>query len=263
MGKLFVTYMEAEIVQCCAVCGIHLTSHDSIVSKAFQGRHGRAYLYSDVVNVDTGPTENRLLLTGLHVVCDIYCNACDTRLGWKYVEAFEESQKYKVGVVCCVFGLDPLGCFDGNCPAHEGQEGKFILEKAMMIKEEELKRRTAEREARQQRTGAACHSEVLPPSRRPRPTAPAAMLAIAPTATAGSFPSSSRSQGEQGVGGDEEDGEDEDDEEPEENDDTQAQCCHLSATSAIPSDHSAMLPSPVRRRMTWRRLGSYSREIRR
>jgi len=161
MGKLFVTYMEAEIVQCCAVCGIHLTSHDSIVSKAFQGRHGRAYLYSDVVNVDTGPTENRLLLTGLHVVCDIYCNACDTRLGWKYVEAFEESQKYK--------------------------EGKFILEKAMMIKEEELKRRTAEREARQQRTGAACHSE-----------------------------------GEQGVGGDEEDGEDEDDEEPEENDDTQS-----------------------------------------
>mmetsp|Transcript_9296 Transcript_9296/g.20931 ORF Transcript_9296/g.20931 Transcript_9296/m.20931 type:complete len:224 (-) Transcript_9296:858-1529(-) len=187
MGKLFVTYMEAEIVQCCAVCGIHLTSHDSIVSKAFQGRHGRAYLYSDVVNVDTGPTENRLLLTGLHVVCDIYCNACDTRLGWKYVEAFEESQKYKVGVVCCVSGLHPLGCFDGNCPAHEGQEGKFILEKAMMIKEEELKRRTAEREARQQRTGAACHSE-----------------------------------GEQGVGGDEEDGEDEDDEEPEENDDTQS-----------------------------------------
>jgi len=27
-------------------------------------------------------------------VADIYCNACDTRLGWKYVEAFEESQKY-------------------------------------------------------------------------------------------------------------------------------------------------------------------------
>ena len=36
------------------------------------------------------------------------------RLGWKYVEAFEESQKYK--------------------------EGKFILEKAMIMKEEERKR---------------------------------------------------------------------------------------------------------------------------
>ncbi len=55
-----------------------------------------------------GPQENRLLLTGLHVVADIYCNACDTRLGWKYVEAFEETQKYK--------------------------EGKYILEKAMTLK---------------------------------------------------------------------------------------------------------------------------------
>lgn len=99
------------------------------------------------MNVTTGPRENRLLLTGLHVVADIYCNCCDTRLGWKYVragcclparapcarpcavrpnllsahhlptrphaqvEAFEETQKYK--------------------------EGKFILEKAMISKEEE------------------------------------------------------------------------------------------------------------------------------
>ena len=41
------------------------------------------------------------------------------RLGWKYVEAFEESQKYK--------------------------EGKFILEKAMIVKEDdEVKRRDDE-----------------------------------------------------------------------------------------------------------------------
>ena len=49
------------------------------------------------------------LTLATQVVADIYCNACDTRLGWKYVEAFEESQKYK--------------------------EGRFILEKAMIIKE--------------------------------------------------------------------------------------------------------------------------------
>jgi len=122
-------------VQCCACCGIHLTSHDEIVSKAFQGRHGRAYLFSNVVNVDTGPTENRLLLTGLHVVCDIYCNACDTRLGWKYVEAFEESQKYK--------------------------EGKFILEKAMIVKEAELRRRESEKDAHaaEQRADEGVHED--------------------------------------------------------------------------------------------------------
>ena len=54
-------------------------------------------LSADVINVDTGPTENRLLLTGLHVVADIYCCNCESRLGWKYLEAFEESQKYKEG----------------------------------------------------------------------------------------------------------------------------------------------------------------------
>ena len=117
MGKLFLRYIEAETVHCCAACGTHLASHDTIISKAFQGRHGRAYLFSDVVNINSGPTENRLLLTGLHVVADIYCNACDTRLGWKYVEAFEENQKYK--------------------------EGNFILEKSMILKEEEVRQREA------------------------------------------------------------------------------------------------------------------------
>ena len=118
MGRVFLRHVEAETVHCCAACRAHLASHDSIISKAFQGRHGRAYLFGDVININSGPTENRLLLTGLHVVADIYCNACDTRLGWKYVEAFEESQKYK--------------------------EGKFILEKAMIMKEDEIRQRRAE-----------------------------------------------------------------------------------------------------------------------
>ena len=171
----------------CLSCRTHLSAHDSIISKAFQGRHGRAYLFADVVNINSGPTENRLLLTGLHVVdhvetkagmagrqgqsaeagrgglgwgrpelelalvgrratcpkpvspcsppkvvADIYCNACDTRLGWKYVEAFEESQKYK--------------------------EGRFILEKAMIIKEEELRRRSAEEAARLSRRQEAAEA---------------------------------------------------------------------------------------------------------
>ena len=136
MGRLFLEYVEAPCVYVCLSCRTHLSAHDSIISKAFQGRHGRAYLFADVVNINSGPTENRLLLTGLHVVADIYCNACDTRLGWKYVEAFEESQKYK--------------------------EGRFILEKAMIIKEEELRRRDAEEAARQ---AAARRQEADSPDR--------------------------------------------------------------------------------------------------
>jgi hypothetical protein len=80
------------------------------VSKSFQGRTGRAYLFNTVVNVSLGPTEDRILNTGLHKVSDIYCNCCDIYLGWKYEEAFEQSQKYK--------------------------EGKAVLEKARMTREE-------------------------------------------------------------------------------------------------------------------------------
>ena len=34
-----------------------------------------------------GPKEDRLLITGLHTVADIYCTTCNTVLGWKYVSA--------------------------------------------------------------------------------------------------------------------------------------------------------------------------------
>lgn len=37
------------------------------------------------VNVGCGQAEERVLLTGLHAVADIYCESCKTTLGWKYV----------------------------------------------------------------------------------------------------------------------------------------------------------------------------------
>ncbi|KAF6206129.1 hypothetical protein GE061_017354 [Apolygus lucorum] len=87
----------------------HLANHDELISKSFQGSQGRAYLFNSVVNVGCGPAEERVLLTGLHAVADIYCECCKTTLGWKYEHAFESSQKYK--------------------------EGKYIIELAHMIKE--------------------------------------------------------------------------------------------------------------------------------
>ena len=41
------------------------------------------YFFS--VNVACGQAEERVLLTGLHAVADIYCECCKTPLGWKYV----------------------------------------------------------------------------------------------------------------------------------------------------------------------------------
>lgn len=41
------------------------------------GRGGRAYLFNTAVNVYTGALEKRVLITGLHTVCDIFCVNCN------------------------------------------------------------------------------------------------------------------------------------------------------------------------------------------
>ncbi|XP_078440581.1 protein yippee-like At4g27745 isoform X2 [Wolffia australiana] len=96
-------------IYCCCKCQNRVSLHEDIVSKAFQGRHGRAFLFSHAMNVYLGPKEDRQLMTGLHTVADAFCNECRELLGWKYERAYEESQKYK--------------------------EGKFILEKSKIAKD--------------------------------------------------------------------------------------------------------------------------------
>jgi hypothetical protein len=86
-------------------CSTDVAFASQIISKGFTGRHGRAFLVSpgaasadpSLLNVRVGRSENRQLVTGWHVVADISCNTCSTKLGWKYVDAKEESQKYKIG----------------------------------------------------------------------------------------------------------------------------------------------------------------------
>ncbi|XP_074584797.1 protein yippee-like At4g27745 [Curcuma longa] len=96
-------------VYSCSNCGNDVSLHDDIISKAFQGRTGRAFLFSHAMNIMVGPKEDRQLTTGLHTVADIYCRDCREVLGWKYERAYEETQKYK--------------------------EGKFIFEKSKIAKE--------------------------------------------------------------------------------------------------------------------------------
>lgn len=117
----------------CSTCGTDVAYGLQIVSKGFTGRHGRALLvaappptatpscpgsplstspppptnansYSslardgaNLVNVSVGRPEPRALVTGAHVVADITCATCGVKIGWKYVDAREQSQKYKVG----------------------------------------------------------------------------------------------------------------------------------------------------------------------
>ncbi|KAL3373316.1 hypothetical protein AABB24_005352 [Solanum stoloniferum] len=65
--------------------------------QSFHSRHGKAYLFSKVVNVTSGEIENRMMMTGMHTVADIFCVCCGSIVGWKYETAHEKSQKYKEG----------------------------------------------------------------------------------------------------------------------------------------------------------------------
>uniref|UniRef100_A0A158QMK5 Protein yippee-like n=1 Tax=Haemonchus placei TaxID=6290 RepID=A0A158QMK5_HAEPC len=75
---------EGDRCYSCVHCRANLASHNDLISKSFQGSQGKAYLFNSVVNIGTGPAEERVLLTGLHAVADIYCQCCKTTLGWKY-----------------------------------------------------------------------------------------------------------------------------------------------------------------------------------
>ncbi|KAF7092615.1 hypothetical protein CFC21_095081 [Triticum aestivum] len=84
-------------VYSCRHCRNRVCLHDDIISKAFQGRNGCAFLSSHAMNITTGAKEDRQFMTGLHTVADIHCRDCREVLGWKYERAYEESQKYKEG----------------------------------------------------------------------------------------------------------------------------------------------------------------------
>jgi len=105
----------------CARCLSDLALSSQIISKGFTGRHGRAYLVAptgssispnpmtlrtakqkndalpNLPNTFTHRPVPRQLVTGAHTVGDISCAQCGSVLGWKYVAAEDEGQRYKVG----------------------------------------------------------------------------------------------------------------------------------------------------------------------
>ncbi|KAI1372016.1 yippee-domain-containing protein [Hypoxylon crocopeplum] len=100
---------QPNTIRCCT-CASDFAFGSQIVSKGFTGRYGRAFLVSppdqtsrkgskgrDLINIKIGKSETRLLVTGSHVVADITCAVCHSKVGWKYLDAKEEAQKYKIG----------------------------------------------------------------------------------------------------------------------------------------------------------------------
>lgn len=56
------------------------------------------YLYQ-VVNLQYSEVQDRVMLTGRHMVRDVSCKNCNSKLGWIYEFATEDSQRYKEGRV--------------------------------------------------------------------------------------------------------------------------------------------------------------------
>lgn len=86
------------------------------------------------VNVDRSPPENRLLMTGLHSVSDVFCKGCLSPIGWTYIHAYEPSEvrscnRKSHGIAVQLSTLD--------LHARVGQRykiGMFVLEKAWLAR---------------------------------------------------------------------------------------------------------------------------------
>ncbi|KAJ6652630.1 hypothetical protein lerEdw1_011282 [Lerista edwardsae] len=153
--KTFRSYLpRCHRTYSCVHCRAHLAKHDELISKSFQGSHGRAYLFNSVpspdlhhptqlsqedsrVNVGCGPAEQRLLLTGLHSVADIFCESCKTTLGWKYI--IWDAEWGCLSEMSAATGLMPSNFLICQEQAFETsqkyKEGKYIIEMSHMVKD--------------------------------------------------------------------------------------------------------------------------------
>uniref|UniRef100_A0A1I7SKB4 Protein yippee-like n=1 Tax=Bursaphelenchus xylophilus TaxID=6326 RepID=A0A1I7SKB4_BURXY len=97
MGRVYLEHAGGMITYHCEKCHTYLTSESRLQSTAFQGSTGPAFLFTDVKNVDLSKTDTRTMITGEHIVRDVFCKNCSLKIGWMYEFAYAESQKYKEG----------------------------------------------------------------------------------------------------------------------------------------------------------------------
>lgn len=132
MGKIFLDHIGGNRLFSCAACDVNLTNRSELISTRFTGATGkstiifvflrsfrdflffrtcdslysyqsikssnltfpgRAFLFHKVVNLVYSEVQDRVMLTGRHMVRDVSCKNCATKLGWVYEFATEENQR--------------------------------------------------------------------------------------------------------------------------------------------------------------------------
>ncbi|KAL8171900.1 hypothetical protein V2J09_023704 [Rumex salicifolius] len=96
MGRIFVVELEGRAYRC-KFCKTQLALAKDLASKGFHCRRGKAYLFDNAVNITVGASEEKSMLSGAHIIAEIFCCCCGQILGWKYESVHEKSQKYKEG----------------------------------------------------------------------------------------------------------------------------------------------------------------------
>jgi len=66
MGIFYLQHFDGEEYYACSSCETHIAKPDDIVSKQFHGQSGRAYLFHEVINIEEGEPQDKILATGKH-----------------------------------------------------------------------------------------------------------------------------------------------------------------------------------------------------
>ncbi|KAH7514615.1 hypothetical protein FEM48_Zijuj11G0108200 [Ziziphus jujuba var. spinosa] len=77
-------------------CSYYYSQEHDLQMDASDNTHF-VFLIRGSVNITVGEKEERMMITGMHTVVDIFCVGCGAIVGWKYEAAHEKTQKYKEG----------------------------------------------------------------------------------------------------------------------------------------------------------------------
>lgn len=88
-------------------------------------------------NVTLGEKEERMMITGMHIVADIFCVCCGSNVGWKYVSQISNNLIAWFQIKLS-FDLLVKQCFmfyqeSAYEKSQKYKEGKFILERYSRI----------------------------------------------------------------------------------------------------------------------------------
>uniref|UniRef100_A0A0K8TQW1 Protein yippee-like n=1 Tax=Tabanus bromius TaxID=304241 RepID=A0A0K8TQW1_TABBR len=124
MGRTFLEHMGGVKLFSCNSCDANLTNRNELISTRFTGATGRAFLFKRVVNLTYSVVQDRVMLTGRHMVRDVMCKNCSAKLGWMYEFATDDSQKYKEGRVILEYALisESEGFVDPYCNRNNHHE---------------------------------------------------------------------------------------------------------------------------------------------